>query len=489
VKKLWDIRSDRSGSALLAVVMVIAVVLILGMGILTLSVSNARQNKIDDTYERDYYSADGGAQQGVEALKSAALEQYRMISTDLINNVQSSNNATSFFTALDAVTYSPPQPDSSVGGPSSLSVTITHSTVDADTHRYTISSTATDGKTPRKIVGSVDINFIPVTTVSGFTPLGTQAVVTGGTLVTNGNYSEITGDVRFGTLPSYSQYQFKLNGQINPDLSPYVDTTTAASINWNMSYPGFTSSAKPSSGQLTLPAYSSATSITNSAFSGAPYNWTVPSPIYLDLEGSSGTYTMSSFDYVGGVIYCTTNLTNSCPHITGTSSNYVKIYCKGNLTLSGVVGSYVKVYCDGNVTISGGGIDHLTVYCNGTLNDSSNSKTQVRFYCNSYIMSGGQSSGDNIIYAKSSMTIQSSPITGLYYSGGNITIQGGSSITGQIAAKGTITMNGPFNYIYDAAMLQRLNADAFPTSTGGGTVTTIQPPSSQIYSTPSYQES
>lgn len=484
---LLRIKTDKSGSALLAVVMIISVVLILGMGILTLSLANARQNKIDDTYERDYYSADGGAQQGVEALKNAALEQYRMISVDLKNNVLSSNNATSFFTALDAVTYSPPQPDSSVGGPNTLTVAISHSTVDSDTHRYTVTAAATDGKTPRKIVGSVDISFIPVTTATDFTPLGTQAVISGGTLVTNGNYCEIQGDVKFGTLPTYSQYQFKLNGVTNPDLSSYVDTNTASSINWNMSYPGFTSSAKPSS--LTLPAYSSATSLTNSIFSVAPYNWTVPSPIYLDLEGSSGTYTMSSFDYIGGTIYCTANLTDSCPHITGTSGNYVKIYCKGNLTLSGVVGSYVKIYCDGNVTISGGGIDHLTVYCNGTLTDSSNSKTQVRYYCNSYIMTGGQSSGDNIIYAKSSMTIQSSPVTGLLYSGGNITIQGGSSVTGQIVAKGNIIMNGPFNYNYDASMLQRLNADAFPTSTGGGTITTIEPPSSQIYSTPSYQES
>ena len=88
------------------------------------------------------------------------------------NNVQSSNTASSFFPALDAVTYAPPQPDSSSGGPSQLSVTISHTAVDADTHRYSVLSAATDGKTSRRIMGLIDISFVPVTQTGGFAPLG-----------------------------------------------------------------------------------------------------------------------------------------------------------------------------------------------------------------------------------------------------------------------------------------------------------------------------
>lgn len=472
---------DERGSALVSAFVVIVVVLILGLGILTLSTANIAQAKVDDTYARDYHVAGGGARQGIEALKNAALDQYRKIADDLESNIQSTNNAASFFSALDAFAYSPRQPDASSGGPTSLAVAISHAAVDADTRRYTVLATATDGKTPRRVASSIDIRFIPVEKTSGFTPLGTQAVIAGGTLVQNQGYTSITDTtdlafpVKFGSMPSCKSYA--LNGAYKADLSPYVDPATADSLSWDMDYPGFTSAVKPSGSQLSLPAYTSPATITNMSFGGS-----APSPVYLDLEGSSGAYTMSSFNYVGGTVYCTASLTASNPYITGTASSYVNIYCRGNLTLNGVIARYVNIYCDGNVAINGGNsYRNVTVYCNGTINDSCTDRRDVRYYCGAYRMNGGNFHGDNIVYTENSLHLEST-VSGLFYSNGAIDVGSGSGVTGQVVAKGNITMNGSFNFTYDDDMIQRLNVDPFTTSTGGGATAITQPPDALIFS-------
>jgi hypothetical protein len=475
-----NIARDERGSALLSVFLVITMLLILGTGILTLSVANISQARTGDTYERDYYVADGGAKQGVETLKGAALEQYRKIAADLQNNIQSTNNASSFFAALDAVSCTPPQPDSSAGGPTSLAVSISHATVDADTHRYTVRSTATDGKTARSLSGSIDINFVPVTATAGFSPLPACAILSGGTLRQNSGWTAVTGSVKCGAFSSYNPGQFCLNGVTNPSPSLFVDPNTASLFSWDMEYPGFTNAVRTPSGQLTLPPVANGANITNAAFKDPPYNWTVPSPIYL--EGQTGaSFTISNFQYKGGQAYSTGSLGFS-NDVIGTAGSFVMLYCKGNLSLSNGAIRYVKIYCDGNLTINGGGgLDNVIIYCNGSISDSCTNRTNVRMYCSSYTMNGGNFIGDNIVYAENSIHVEST-VSGLFYSNGNIDVGSGAGLTGQMAAKNNITLNGSFNFKYDSAMLQRLNADPFPSSTGSGSAAYVQPADSQIFS-------
>jgi hypothetical protein len=524
MKKMMRARliADNRGSALISVFMVITVIILMGMGILALSVANVKQAKADDTYERDYFAASGGAQQGVEVLKSAALEKYNDIADDLKNNILGTNNASSFFAVLDAVSYAAPQPDSSAGGPSSLSVTISHTTVDADTHRYSVLSTATDGTISRRVLGSIDINFVPVTAASAaFTPLGNETMITGGTLIQNSGNTTINGAVRFGALPTYRQWNFSLNGVANPDLSPYVDPSTASSLNWSMQYPGFTDDPKTVAA-LSIPLISNNSTVKSSSFPGG-----MVSPVYLQGKpGASFTVTGINSGFTSGQIDCYRKLTITSCTLDGSAGSYIKLYSTLGMAISSTVLDYCKLFVDGNLTISGGGgLSNLVIYCSGdvtigstTLNNvkiicggnctingggttnltiysahdvlvTSNDRTNMKVYCDTFTMSGGNIRGDTIVYAESSIHLEST-VSGLFYTNGNIDIGSGSGLTGQIVAKGKITLNGSFGFNFDSAMLGRLNVNPFVTSSpGSGSGSTItQPSSSDIYGTPAFNE-
>lgn len=479
MRKLKDTR----GSAMLSVYLVLVVLIILGAGILVLSTANTQQATAADTYERAYFIADGNARQAIETIRSAALEKYRLIALDLANNYSGTNNANNFFTYINTVTasYKPFQPDSSAGGPTDATVKIEGKNTSVSTRNYKVTSTATDGSIPRTMYTVLTVTFVPVVKQgSTFTPLGDETVLCGGTFRQNTGWSAIHGTVKFGAFSSYNPYQFKLWDMDQSNTSTWIDPNTKDRLSWSMDYPGFTGSVRTPSAQLTLPAIANGTTITNEAFKDPPFNWNVPSPIYL--EGQSGAaFTISNFQYKGGQIYCTGNLTIT-NDVLGTASSYVKIYCTGNLSISNGVVKYTQIYCGGKLTINGGdGFDHVTIYCNGSISDSCTNRSNVRIRCQSYTMNGGNFVGDNILYAENSIHLEST-VSGLFYTNGAIDLAQGLGLTGQMAAKGNITVNGSFDFKPDSAMLARLNTDPFVTSSPGGSETVIiQPSDTQIF--------
>lgn len=483
-------RND-SGSALVSTFLILLVILVLGAGVLTFSAANARQAVADNTFERAYYAAEGGARQGVEALKSAALDQYTAIARDMQNGTESGNNAASFFSVIDAIaSYGASDPDNAAGAALAVDVGITHtvSGTDSDTHVYSVLSTAAGGAVTRSVLGRIAIKFVPVTKqTAAFTPLGSETILAGSTFRQNSGWSAVSGTVKFGAFSSYNPGQFRLNDMDKSDTSSWIVPSVKDSINWSMKYPGFTDAVRTPA--LSLPPIANGTEVTNAAFQYAPYYWTVPSPIYL--EGQPGaSFTISRFRYEGGQVYCTGNLGFSNDFL-GTPSSYAYVYCKGNLSFSSGAIQYARIYCGGNLTINGGGgLDHVTIYCNGSISDSCTDRKNVRVYCKSYTMNGGNFRGDNVVYAENSIHLEST-VSGLFYTNGNIDLGSGSGLTGQMVAKGNITLNGSFNFKPDQAMLDRLNVDPFMTSSpSDSTVKIIQPPSAEIFTgDPTFSES
>lgn len=519
---------NNKGSALVSVFMVILVLLVLGAGILALSLSNTKQAVTADTYERSYYVADAGAKQGVERLKNAAMEYYRTVAEEVKNGTQTNNNSASFFAYMDAITYTPPQPDTSAGGPTSIDVSISHTTISSDTHRYSVLSTATGLATARKIQGSIDITFVPIVkSASAFTPLGSETVLVGGTF--NQTSGDITiqnnGTVRFGAYtnprsnpPSYSNYDgFNI---ANKSSLNWIDPNTRSSLNWDMQYPGFTEESKTAASP-TLPIISNGATI--SSLGGNT------SPIYLEgAAGASFTFKSVNSGFTGGQIWCDKKLTVQSATLDGNAGNYIKLYsgtdmaisstvldyCKlfsdanlsinggggisnliicsrGDMTIGSTTMTNLKIYCGGNLTINGGSSTNVTIYCAGTITDNSNTRTNMKVYCDSYSMSGGNIVGDSIVYAESYIHLEST-VSGLIYSNGNIDIGSGSGLTGQMAAKGNVNAHGSFSYRPDSTLLARLNVDPFTTSSpggGSGSATVVQPANPAIFpGTPSFSE-
>jgi hypothetical protein len=515
---------DNRGSALISVFMLITVIIILGMGILALSLANTKQAKTTDTYEKDFYVADGAAKQAVEAVNNAALEQYRLIAIDVKNNGEgtTSNNATDFFNGMAALlsAYVPVQPDSSAGGPTSVTVPISNNG-GSPTRVYTVLATATDSKTTRKISSTVSITFKKVTLSSAaFTPLGDQVLLCGGMFDVSKVHVDITGTAEFGAL-KINPWNFNYNGNNNPDqatLNTLIDPSLSNNLNWNMKYPGYTEEPKTTP---VNPIYLS---------NGSNYSSNNPvSPVYL--EGNTGaSFTVSSTNsgFTSGQIWCDKKLTLSSDTLSGSPSNYIKIYSSGDMTITSTPMSYCKIYCDGNLSISGGsGISNLiicchgnitigsvtrnnlkifcdkdltitggsstndTIYCKGTFNDGSTDRYNTHVYCNVYKMSGGNfysnPSGDSIVYAETSMHIESI-CNGLFYTNGNLDC-GGGRVTGQVAAKGSITTNG-YSFIQNSAMMARINVNPFTSSSpADSNVQVVQPKNTDIFTnTPTYVE-
>lgn len=529
------IKNER-GNALVSAFLIIIVLFIFGMGILALTAQNARQAVVTDTFERAYYVAGGGAKTGVEIVRFAVMEQYNSIAEAVKasgNKDIGANQPASFFAGVEGIIHAYlanpqnlQQPDTSAGGPASFTLGIVNNGA-SPKRTYTIRSTAAGGNATRVIVSTIDITFKQVElSAAAFTPLGSETVLCGGMFDAANAYVSITGTAKFGEL-KYKKWNFNYNGNSNPSqelLDSLEDTSVAGRLNWNMKYPGFTREAITTAAP-TLPALPNGASVTNASFKDPPFNWHVPSPIYLEGQpGASFTVESSLGNYVGGQIVCTGNLTVRTA-VDGTAGNYVKMYSSGTFTQSSGQLNYVKIFsdgnvnigngpavknayiyskgsvtltgremsnlvivCDGNLTISGGSSTNVTIYCKGSISDGSNTRVNMKVYCDSYTMSGGNIQGSSILYAERFIHLEST-VRGLFYTNGNITCGNGAGVTGQLVAKGNITTPG-YSFNQDAALIAQLNVDPFVTSSpADSAVTVTQPIDGEIFTNnPKYRE-
>lgn len=478
--------ADNRGSALLSVFVVIMVLLVLGMGVLALSMSNAQQAKVGDTYERSYYAAGGGAQQGVERLKSAALEYYRQVEQEMRSGMQTHNNAADFFAYLDAVTYSPPQPDASAGGPSSLSVSITHTAVSSSTHRYTVLSTATGGTVTRRMRGTVDITFVPIVMRASALPFPNDAVIAGGTFYMDNTTSSVrlnfgvSGNVLFGayvnpnTDPWYDGFSAG-----NKNVAGWINPSAADMVDWDLRY----ASLKPA--RLTVsPSIAPSTTINTNSF--APLGYAVPSPVYLEGLPTSNL-TVSVTISGGGQIYSYRDLSLQNCSYGGTPSRYLTVFCSGNMTFGSTSLNYCKIYCDGNVSMSGGGsISNSEIYCGGNINLGSYGISNTCIVSGNTATLGSGSISGSLVYASNDISITGGTgLNGIFYAGDSVYFNASGSMSGQVAAKGNIyTKSGcSYNVSYSQSTINDILDAPFIDHLGGsgGSSAIIPPTDAQIF--------
>lgn len=472
VKRVVQLLNNR-GSALLSVFLVIIVLLVLGMGILSLSLANSKQAVSVDTYERSYYVADAGAKQGVEQLKSAALEYYRVLADEVKNNVLTNNNAVSFFAYMDAIAYTPPQPDASVGGPTCASVSISHASVDSDTHRYTILSIATDGRVSRKMSAFIDVTFEKIKTETIFEPFGSKPLVVGNTIdlsdVKNKTVLEIPDGAEVKNMPS----QEEIKDHINPPEN-LVNLPETRNLVWNLAFSQF-SSIKDATVPTITPINGD-----NVSSSVSPFN-------VIGVDAAS--YEITNVTANGGFIYCS-NANNANDPKGKKDPDW-------GLTISNCTLTNVMVVCAGNITINSGTLRNVSIYCGKTLTIGPQSSTNI---LNSMIYASDCEIGRNgngktqnfsgLIYVKDDLTVNANKYGSI---SGQCVTRGSAILSDEIPNKKSL-FEGNVELLNNLpATLNLASTNPFMSSiisvTGGPTYRVIVPPTTSIYTDASYTES
>jgi hypothetical protein len=148
-----------------------------------------------------------------------------------------------------------------------------------------------------------------------------------------------------------------------------------------------------------------------------------------------GDLSLKSWSTINKDVYCDGDLSISGSNFNG------NIYCRGNLSFSG--GSFSgKIICDGNITISNCNKSGL-IMAGGSINVSGGANDCSFYAVGPIDISGGSASADGgVIYSCTELRIRGGNAHGIYFSGGDIFANNGTSLSkSALVAKGTIHAN------------------------------------------------
>ncbi len=477
--------TDNRGSALVSVFLVIMVLLVLGMGILALTMNNVKQSAVVDNYERDYYAANRAAQQAIENLKRTVGDYYNDLAlkfADTANIAAYETAYNNFFTNVRNnanATFTEPALDTSRGGPGSTVTTVAMGTPNGNTCTYTISSKAVAGETTRTVYASITIIRTEKFKTEFLTKFGNNALIAGGNVNMDGNKNakiDVNGDVVVGgsvvdTTHGGSGYFDATNyDPAHPEL--YVDPTIVSKLTWSLSYGSFPQVAKDAAVAAAAPKISNGATVQASSYitpmdiegnPGASYMITGASPATSGQIGSTGNLTLDGATLSGVSIYVSGNLTikNSTSlsgvsiYVTGASSvldiddstlTNVKIYCNGDMNSYNTVyrhnssGQGCQVAVRGDTTLSGDSLDSQQSKCyfytGGTFTILSSHFDNIIVYAgtklNVLLESHGNRKGNR------------SELTGLLYTAGSAEINS-CLIRGQLVSKNDVLADDSIN--------------------------------------------
>lgn len=522
---------NEKGSALITVFLVLIVLIALGMGVMALSVGSAKQAAVTDTYEKAYYVAEGGTQQGIEYIRNSIADIYKDIKADVITfstkDTSKNLNSDYFFTQLNqkAASFAPADPDASPeAAVTGLTVTIADSTGSGDTRDFTVTASAMKGAEVKRVVKAhISVHFVRIDLKS--VTFRDEALITLGTFTqkSTANGMVITGD----TLAAGYDLQNNTITGTKKLLSDFPDANTDA-LDWHIDYDKRLAvsdviksvSSKKTTGFAAVVVPDStkkgSDQLTDSAFGGKKPTLF---PLRITEAPSANPYEIKVWngilENISGEtqIDCSTDLTIGSP-VSGTASNRVKIYCSGNLTINYSI-NYVDIYCAGTCTVTqkvsnsrihsvgefvvngGEGLESTEVFCDSSMDISKrlqdtqlNCKGDIslsgsglfgtnKIYSGGSISMGASTTGTIVLYAEKTFSTFGSlsfNAKGIIYTNGSIN-PGALDFTfeGQIAAKGPLVFqNGTYNLKANPDLLSSLEADSFVTA---GTTQSIVMPS------------
>ncbi len=459
-----SLRNQR-GSLLLAVVTLMVVLSLIGMGFLGAAVNNTLASKRVDNFERALYGGESAIHTAIETLKKqvtayyAQMAAYRSSPSGLADYTQMYLN---FFPAVrdaaEAAFEEPALTSYRYGDIRTETVFLDPEPLSPASAVYAIESVVTDGKVSRTVRGTLVVNRIDLTPASvpslpysaGRRWWPEERSYTG----LNNGYN-IYGNARVGALVTNEAKPWQFTAWNEPTC---VDPGVIESIDWHLDFDAILA------GMPSIPAAApSVPLIANGAAVDTNYvlgrGGVFANP--LNLIGQAGaSFTVQSVAYPGGVIYSSGNLTISSGNFSSGGSIY--IYCDGNLSISGVSLPNFTIYCGGNLTVNTGSFGTGALYCAGnvTMYSAGTIGCNVyaggnitiyggsfgqNMYCGGTFYCGGLSINNGLVYAEEGIHLgydgRSGTISGVLYTNGNVYYEEGICITGQLVAKNNITLN------------------------------------------------
>lgn len=479
VKRTFRITGGIRGSAIIMALMAAVVLITLALAIVSLSLSNLDVNQADAMNNDAYYAAEAGVNNAIEQLKQEVADYYNdMVGADSGDFDYLYDR---FFSEINSRAdrhFIPPSLNDGLTPETEFSWAV--STEDENVGEFFISSTATaPDKSKYRVVAKLYVKRLDISQPSWIEIDDQEAAYKiGGTLTLNSGYGVYNGgNVIASALnnPKNQYYYVQPPGEFqirpgtantindcleypsynNPSLTPtYVVTTNNTELNGN--------TVNPATGKK-LFEEKNAVIVSNPGIS-FKIGWGNLVKGTVIYQRGSGTLTLSCSN---------TNNTITCYSdgnvVTNSGPVYADIYCRGNVSTSGDF--HGNIVCDGNCTeacntfvgslICGGSIN-----CNGGLQGS--------FFAVGQITINNGNQGNNVVYSKTKIVLGSGNYQNVVlFSGGDIDITGGSSLTGSICAKGNVNQNSWLTLNYSKSAIQDIitskdNSFFFENLGGGG---------------------
>ncbi len=365
-----------------------ALLLILGLAVMTLSTGALTVNEADAAVNDAYYAAEAGVNSGIEQVKLEVAKYYKRMSEEHGSAYASLYN--NFFSNI-AANSSNNFVEPSIKGMSTITTfSPGHINNSANTGDILISCKAVSPNGTKYVVnGSVSLKRQDLNSSNWYIP--NVVLYAGGTLTLN----QYNDGVNATGAPII------VGGTSRPWANPNctIKSDAADAVNACLTY------SPPDLSGKTISLYITAA---NNVVSSYPPG----SPIYVTSDPGV-TVTLQANPIPQGIIYI-----------------------KGNLYLYNHGDVNADIYCDGNVENNGGTL-RGNIYCKGSFS-MTNGQIWGSVFADGPISISGGGGNSGVIYSSSKLTLGNFSAGGIYFSGGDIVINGGTTIQGAVIAKGGI---------------------------------------------------
>ncbi len=326
------IKTNSKGSALLTVIAVMTFLIVISMGTISASFNNMQVSKTVTENERSYYAAENAAQVAISTIKSEINKYYLLMGQ---SSSQSDYLAlySNFFNYLNdrvtgetSILSNPDFIQNELDGTTSVSCTMSTPTLQESGFNgatFTVTCITIIDGVPRTVIGTLDVDAMPVTFQYTTAPVLTDEVlILGGDINVsredNENKLTIEGNGRIAGNVTDSSAVFA-NGTISTN-----DYTVEDDLTWQLFWDQFDKSVAD-------PA---------------------PAPI-INLDGGVAQLLVSNgYEFHGDTVYDSNNVVTK------------NIYCDGDLTIKNIDVINSQIYATGNVYIidEDKGIQNNTIY-------------------------------------------------------------------------------------------------------------------------------